>query len=299
MTGMSMGNMTMGDMTMGDMTMGDMTMGDMTMDLNDVDFDAYLANQRTLADPEIVRVEPGGRVRLRVINGAAATNFFLDLGALVGALVAVDGNPVVPLMAQRFALAVAQRLDIRVALPAGVGAYPVLALREGEGARTGIVLATPTATVGRIAGESAEPAPALGPDLAERLSPLAPPSARSADVAHTLELGGDMRTYVWTLNGATYGEHRPLEVHWGQRVSLLMRNATDMAHPMHLHGHHFRVLARGERRLAGVLRDTVLVPAMDSVTIAFRADNPGEWAFHCHNLYHMEAGMMTTLRYVV
>jgi len=65
-------------------------------DLNDVTYDAFLANDRTLADPEVVKVEPGGRVLLRVINGSAMSNFHLDLGALGGELIAVDGFRVKP-----------------------------------------------------------------------------------------------------------------------------------------------------------------------------------------------------------
>ena len=76
-----------------------------------------------------------------------------------------------------------------------------------------------------------------------------------------------------------------------------MRNRTMMAHPMHLHGHHFQVVAINDRRFSGALRDTVLVPAMRSVVVAFDADNPGKWALHCHNEYHMMAGMMTSLQY--
>jgi FtsP/CotA-like multicopper oxidase with cupredoxin domain len=76
-----------------------------------------------------------------------------------------------------------------------------------------------------------------------------------------------------------------------------MRNQTMMSHPMHLHGHHFQVVAIGDRRFAGALRDTVLVTPMASVNIAFDADNPGRWAFHCHHLYHMATGMMSTLAY--
>jgi FtsP/CotA-like multicopper oxidase with cupredoxin domain len=70
-----------------------------------------------------------------------------------------------------------------------------------------------------------------------------------------------------------------------------------MPHPMHLHGHAFQVVAINGAPLPGAVRDTVLVPPMGSVTIAFDADNPGRWAFHCHNLYHMMTGMMTEVRY--
>src|SRR5919205_155910 len=86
-------------------------------DLNDVKYDAFLANDRTLADPEVVRVEPGGRVLLRVINSSAMSAYHIDLGQLEGELVAVDGFAVTPVMARRFPIAVAQRLDIRVGIP--------------------------------------------------------------------------------------------------------------------------------------------------------------------------------------
>ena len=97
------------------------SMSHMQMDLNDVRYDAFLANDRTLADPEIVRVERGGRVRLRIINGASSSQFWIDLGELVGHMVATDGHAVHPVAGRRFPLAMAQRLDILIDLP-GVGA---------------------------------------------------------------------------------------------------------------------------------------------------------------------------------
>ena len=85
------------DMSTMDMSQMDMSGGAMAgMDLNDVTYDAFLANDRTLDDPEVVRVEKGQRVRLRIINGAASTNFMLDLGPLSGSLTDVDGRPIVP-----------------------------------------------------------------------------------------------------------------------------------------------------------------------------------------------------------
>lgn len=71
--------------------------------------DAFLANDRTLADPEVIRSEPAGRIRLRLINGASATQFWIDLGALTGTVVAVDGHAVRPLRSSRLPLAMAQR----------------------------------------------------------------------------------------------------------------------------------------------------------------------------------------------
>jgi FtsP/CotA-like multicopper oxidase with cupredoxin domain len=77
----------------------------------------------------------------------------------------------------------------------------------------------------------------------------------------------------------------------------MMHNMTSMAHPMHLHGHHFQIVGIGPKRIEGAVRDTVLVPPGAAVTIGFDASNPGTWAFHCHHLYHQNAGMMGTVAY--
>jgi len=120
---------------------------------------------------------------------------------------------------------------------------------------------------------------------------------RKTDRVIRVDLTGDMARFTWGINGKRYGEDTPLHARAGERVELVMRNRTMMAHPMHLHGHHFQVVAINDRRFAGAVRDTVLVPAMGSVAVAFDADNPGKWALHCHNEYHMMAGMMTSLQY--
>ena len=264
--------------------------------LNDVDYDAFLANDRTLDDPEVVRVERGGRVRLRLINGATATNFWLDLDQLQGRLVAVDGMPVEPLVGRRFEFAIAQRLDILLDVPKSGGAWPILALREGERKRTGFILAAKESSVGKISAESTEVAAAVGLALEHRLKALRSLPDRAADRTHTVNIT-EAPGYVWMLNGAVHGAHTPLEVREGERVEVTFVDQTTMAHPMHLHGHHFQVVAIDGKRLKGAMRDTVLVPAGGRVTIAFDATNPGRWALHCHHLYHMAAGMMTTVEY--
>jgi FtsP/CotA-like multicopper oxidase with cupredoxin domain len=76
-----------------------------------------------------------------------------------------------------------------------------------------------------------------------------------------------------------------------------MMNHSMMAHPMHLHGHPFQVVSINGVSLAGAIRDTVMVPPMATVTVALNADHPGKWAFHCHHLYHMAAGMMSFVNY--
>ncbi len=122
-------------------------------DLNDINYDAYLANDRTLDDPQVVRTERGGRVRLRLINGSAGTAYWIDLGDTIATVIAVDGDPVEPIAGTRFPLAIAQRIDLRLTVPAGK-VVPLLAQREGDTARTGILLAAPDASIIKIGGNA-------------------------------------------------------------------------------------------------------------------------------------------------
>jgi FtsP/CotA-like multicopper oxidase with cupredoxin domain len=269
------------------------------MDLNDVSYDAFLANDRTLDDPEIVRVEKGQRVRLRIINAASATNFMIELGALSGSLTDVDGRPIVPVIGSRFPIAVAQRADVRVTLPAGEGAWPVLFQREGDTARTGVILATKGGAVAKVADQAHHAISAIDQEAPMLYQAVEPLPDRRADRELSVDLTGSMMTYRWGIaERAAMEHHGHLAVQAGERVEMTLTNRTEMSHPMHLHGHHFQVVAVNGTRVRGAVRDTELVPAGGSVTLAFDADNPGKWMFHCHNLYHMQSGMMTQLRYL-
>jgi FtsP/CotA-like multicopper oxidase with cupredoxin domain len=294
--GMNMDQMGMGQMNHGSMNHGSMNHAGAGADLNDVAYDAYLANDRTLRDPEIFAVERSGRVHLRLINGATATAFWIDLGALEGDVIAVDGNPVKPVRLRRFPMTQGQRVDVLLAIP-GSGAFPVLAQREGDTAQTGFILATPATPIAKI-GDAAQLAAAPADNSLEaRLRAAMPLAERPADVTHRLGLTGGMMPYRWSFDGRTWKDRAPLAVKAGQRVVLEVVNRSPMAHPMHLHGHHFQVVALNGAPLSGALRDTVLVPVEGAVTLAFEADNPGRWLFHCHNLYHMQTGMMTEVAY--
>jgi FtsP/CotA-like multicopper oxidase with cupredoxin domain len=269
--------------------------GGMVADLNDIDYDAFLANDRTLADPEVVRVSAGARVRLRIINAASSSQFWIDLGNMTGQVVAVDGHAAHPASGSRFPLAIAQRLDIALDLP-GAGTFPILAHVEGRRARTGIILATADAPIARI-DDATTPAPALDNSLEARLLAVDPLPTRAPDLVHRIMFSGGMRPYSWALNGQYWPEIVPLMLRKGQRVEIELVNQTMMPHPMHLHGHAFQVIAVGGTPIAGAVRDTVLVPPRGNLRFAFDADNPGRWAFHCHNLYHMATGMLTEFRY--
>lgn len=285
---------------MTDGTTGGMTreanLGGSAPDLNDVTYEAFLANDRTLADPQVVDVERGAEVRLRIINGSASSNFMIDLGTVEGTVLTVDGNPVVPLVVQRFPLAIAQRVDILVRPPTNGTALPILARCEGRTSQTGVVLRPRGAAVARIAEAASVAAPALTLMEEMKLSAQQPLARRPVDRSVPVDLTGDMRAYVWGI--AVHGlEGAPVTVEKGERVELVMRNTTMMSHPMHLHGHSFQVTEIDGRPLAGASRDVILVPPRATVKVAFDADNPGLWAYHCHNLYHLAAGMFATVTY--
>ena len=112
-----------------------------------------------------------------------------------------------------------------------------------------------------------------------------------------------MSRYDWMINDVAFDVNDPqkeaaqVHVKSGQRVALKFVNETPMAHPMHLHGHSFEEVAINDRKFAGALRDTVLVPGKTSVTEEFDADNPGLWYVHCHVLWHLAAGMATLVQY--
>ena len=109
-----------------------------------------------------------------------------------------------------------------------------------------------------------------------------------------VRLGGNMERYIWTINGKKFNETEPLEVKYGERIRLKFINDSMMAHPMHLHG-MFMQLENGQDPSNIPNKHTVIVPPGKTITTLLTADELGEWAIHCHLLYHMSAGMMNKL----
>jgi FtsP/CotA-like multicopper oxidase with cupredoxin domain len=233
-------------------------------DLNDVRYDAFLANSRTLADPEVVKVETGGRVRLRIINASSMCAYHIDLGQLKGDLIAVDGLPVKPVRGRTFPITVAQRLDIELTIPKIATAHPVLAIPEGERRQTGIVLLAGKGQVSRISGIADAASPPLTLRHERSLRAAEPLPDRKADRTHVLNLTGSMQGYQCSINNVAWSKDvQPLKVAEGERVELVLTNQTMMPHPTHLQGHSFQVVAIDSQRFPGALRDTVLVPPKD------------------------------------
>ena len=258
-----------------------------------IDYPLYLLNGRPPADPPTIPARPGQRLRLRVVNAAAETAFRLALGGHRLTVTHSDGLPVAAVTVDALVVGMGERYDAVVTL--GDGAFPLVALAEGKrGQALGVV---------RTAG-GARPAAGARPgeldgrllDLGElRADPRVGLPARRPDRTHRVVLSGGMMDARWTINGRTFDDAIPLEVREGERVRLVLANQSMMFHPVHLHGHSFQVQTQAG---AGPRKDTVIVRPMEQFAVDLLAANPGQWMLHCHNLYHQQAGMMTTLSYI-
>ena len=110
-----------------------------------------------------------------------------------------------------------------------------------------------------------------------------------------LNLTGNMNRYVWSLNGIPLSEADNIKIKAGEITRITLNNLTMMHHPMHLHGHYFRVI--NEKGARSPLKHTVNVPPMQKLTIEFSNEEYGDWFFHCHILYHMMGGMARVISY--
>ena len=111
----------------------------------------------------------------------------------------------------------------------------------------------------------------------------------------TLRLTGDMTRYIWSFNGKTLAEDAVVKVKKGEVLQIEMINDTMMHHPIHLHGHFFRIL--GNNGELSPLKHTVDVHPMGKRLIEFEANDVGDWFLHCHLLYHMDTGMARIISY--
>ena len=264
-------------------------------DMRDVpDYRAFLINGRPPADPAALAVRRGERLRLRLINPSGATVFRVALAGHRLRVIHSDGRPVSPVEVDALLIGPGERYDVLVEA-SNPGAWNLIAasVNAGKGAARAVVRYAGTA--GPAPVESDLPAGirggrllALG-DLSSLESVDEATSAPDREFDLVLS-GGMMMARGWSIDGQRHPDAAPLGIREGERVRVRLTNMSMAIHPMHLHGHFFRV--------GGAIKDTVLVPPhMGRVTFDFTADNPGDWFFHCHNLYHMEKGMVRVFTY--
>ena len=279
----------MGHGSMGHGGMGEGMTSPLLGGAGDVDYPYFLINGRTSEAPATLTGKPGQRARIRIINAGSDTAFRLALGGHRLTVTHSDGFPVDPVTADALLIGMGERYDVTVDLADGV--FPLVASAEGK---AGSALALVRTAAGTAPGPGVDVPElsrqvVLGSDLAAEDSVRL--DRRAVDRRLDVVLAGSMMPYRWTINGASFPRTEPLDIEPGQRVRLRLRNRSMMFHPLHLHGHTFGLVEGGARK------DTVIVRPMQSLGIDLDADNPGQWALHCHNIYHAEMGMMTVLSY--
>ena len=242
---------------------------------------------------EVLQLQPGDRVRLRLVNTANGRVFAPDLSGLDAKVIALDGmytpHSVTPTGLE---IAPGNRVDLDLTIPtnAAVGDIAIIDRFTRQAVRLATI---------RIAGEPvttpAFPSSAQGKVPAWR-------DAASAPVTQSFELNsqrGGPFGITWTLNGEAYSDHASHQgtmLPLGKFAHLRFANLSYRLHPIHIHGMFFKVLARN-----GVVvdepywRDTALVHSEETIDVGLVPLDPGRWMLHCHILEHAEAGMMTTV----
>ena len=251
--------------------------------------------------PETFAVRAGERLRLRLINASNARIYGLTFEGHEPRIIALDGHPVAPHWDGRVVLGPGMRADLIL----DCGAAPGSTHRIVDGFYRERAYELLKIQYGREAPlrESFDPVPRLPGN------PVAEPDASSAQ-AHRIVFGGGMmgtlpdqarhKGMFWTVNGKPVPEHSHgeplLRLKRNQSQVIELVNDTSWHHPIHLHGHVFRVLTRQGKEAPRQWADTVLLDPHTRAEIALVADNPGDWMLHCHVLEHQASGMMAVVR---
>lgn len=294
-------------------------------DLSDVTGYTFLMNGKTPEQNWTGIFKPGERVRLRFINASAMSFYDVRIPGLKMQVVSADGQNVEPVPVDEFRFGVAETYDV-IVTPKEDKAYTVaaepidrtgfalgtLAPREGMKGAVPEQRSRALLTMADMGGMDHSKMDHSKMDMAQMRSGWAKTGTPKGDKALSysdlrylgtqkdtrqpereilVRLGGNMERYIWTINGKKYADSGPINLKYGERVRLKFVNDTMMAHPMHLHG-MFVQLENGQLAEKLPNKHTVIVPPGKSYSVLLTADEPGEWAFHCHLLYHMMAGMM-------
>lgn len=271
----------------------------------DIRYSSYLINGRSPEAAPEFKVTRGERVRFRTINASGATVFRVAIAGHKLTVTHSDGFPVRPVTVDSFEISPGERYDFLITAD-NPGVWPMAAVSSGESERAARAILHYT----DAQATSTPPLGAMPEELNGKLLKLAdlmspadldfPMVQERPDRTIDLSFRQDRHAYEWKVVGDR-GGHGPFGIHAGERVRVRMSSGMGWGiwHPMHLHGHSFRVINRRDTQHAPV-KDTVLLRSMmhGRSEFEFLANNPGDWLFHCHHAYHLEAGMACVFKYV-
>lgn len=259
-------------------------------------YDAYAVNGKVFSAMAPLSVRKGDRVKLRLANPSSTTIYDLRMAGHLLTITHADGNPITPIETDILRIGMGERYDVEF-LADNPGFWLISALERGYGEGG---LRIPIKYKGIQTREPSEPRFHRGLRVASyRDFQSSHPIGGTKSILRSFpqNLSGGMHSPNWTINGQVYPNAKPLIVKTGEHVRISYWNHSMMSHPMHLHGHFFRVVNPNLPPNRWVLKDTVIVDPMQRMEIEFIADNPGKWLHHCHNLYHMMAGMANVVIY--
>ena len=262
----------------------------------EVGYKSFSINGKSLGHGEPIRVRRGERVMFRVLNASATENIQLALPGHEFEIVALDGNPVpTPHKVSVLALGVAERIDAIVEMN-HPGVW-IFGTPHDDDRHDGMGIVVEYAG---SAGAARWVAPPKGPWDYTRFG-MSRAAAAPPDVIRMTfgKINGGKHDFNrWTINGEQFEHSTPIRIHSGGRYRLSMRNLADDPHPVHLHRHIFELVSVNGRTTSGIMKDTVVVPGFGTVDVDFTANNPGPTLFHCHQLLHMNYGLMRLFEYV-
>ena len=304
----------------------------LAMDVADVYYNQFWINGKSsTVNPNI---KAGQKVRLRIINGGSSSYFWLQYAGGKMTVVATDGIDVVPVEVDRMMIAVAETYDVIVSVPEN-GSYEFKAtaedrtnsaslfLGQGKGVEapelpklnyfegmkmmngmmktsgkmddTGMEMSLQQMDMNAVMYEEKwDTLTTLNYAMLKSPAETTLPNVPFREL--TFELTGNMNRYVWTLDNKTVSETDKILIKQGENIRIILYNGSMMRHPIHLHGHFFRVL-NGQGAYSP-LKNVLDIMPMERDTIEFHASEKyGDWYFHCHILYHMMAGMGRIFRY--
>lgn len=263
---------------------------------SDVGYQYATINAHMLGAGEPIRVKPGQRVLMRLLNASATENVVLALPGHTFKIIAMDGNAVPnPKSVEVLSLAVAERVDAIVEMNSPGVWVLGSTLEKARQMGLGIVV--------EYAGKS-------GPPVWRDPAPIEwdytqfgrPGEAPKPDETFVLTFRDNGPKHgekfdIWTINNRSWPDIDPLVVQQGKRYRLVFRNGSGDQHPMHLHRHTFEVTRIGKTKMTGLMKDVINVMPLDSVEIDFIANNPGDTLMHCHQQLHMDYGFMQLIKY--
>ncbi|MFD2171660.1 multicopper oxidase family protein [Tumebacillus lipolyticus] len=266
-------------------------------------YNIYTVNGKAGDQIKPLQVKTGEKVKLRLINAGYQTHQ-INLANQPFRITHVDGQPLLgspEVSDQLLAIAPGERYDLEL-ISKGDN-FPILCANRSTASQDMTVHVEVDGKKDRAYSLPPGELPLLDITKYGQAKPIDQNVAYDVERKLTLdnkviEKDGAQET-VYTIDGQVYPDIAPLQVQKGQQVKLTMTNVGTVDHPMHLHGHFFQVLRKDGKPLQGspLLKDTLNVRPGETYEVAFVANNDGNWMFHCHELHHAAAGMMTTVQY--